>query len=117
MNFLDALNAHVQWKQRLKRYVEGTSEEKLDPAVICLDDQCILGKWIYGNQEGLSHSALFEKVRSMHATFHQSAADIVRLTQNGKAGDAERLLNGGYADISHQLKGLILKLAREHGYQ
>ncbi len=117
MNFLDALNAHIMWKQRLKSYVAGTSDEQLDPEVICLDNQCLLGKWIYGNQDTLSHSELFEKVRRMHATFHESAADIVRLTQKGKANEAQRLLTGGYADISHQLQGLILKLAREHDYQ
>ncbi|HEB59248.1 MAG TPA: chemotaxis protein [Gammaproteobacteria bacterium] len=117
MNFLDALNAHVMWKQRLKSYVAGTSEEELDPEHICLDNQCVLGKWLYGHRDALERSELFEKVRSMHATFHESAADIVRLTQKGKAREAERLLNGGYADISHQLQGLIRKLAREHQYE
>ncbi len=117
MNFLDAINAHVMWKLRLKSYVAGTSDEELDPDRICRDDQCVLGKWLYGNRDTLGRTPLFEQVRTMHATFHQSAADIVRLTQKGRTDEAMRLLNGGYADISHQLQRLIRQLAREHDYQ
>lgn len=48
INVMDAINAHVLWKIRLEKYMDGTSEEKLDAKVICQDNQCKLGKWIYG---------------------------------------------------------------------
>ena len=35
---MDAINAHVYWKIRLEKYVNGTSEENLDPEVICRDE-------------------------------------------------------------------------------
>lgn len=48
IKMMDAIQAHVKWKMRLQDYMNGTSEEKLDPIVICRDDQCTMGKWIHG---------------------------------------------------------------------
>ena len=113
MNFLDAINAHVMWKQRLLRYLEGTSEENLDPDHICKDNQCALGKWIYGNKDRFGKSPLFEEVRGKHAEFHQTAAQIIRLANEERKTEAENLLHGDYSHLSHNLQARIRKLARD----
>ena len=51
---MEAINAHIHWKIRLEKYLDGTSEEKLDPKLVSRDDQCKLGKWIHGR-----HSSTF----------------------------------------------------------
>ncbi len=51
-NFMNAIEAHVRWKVRLEAYINGTNEEELDADVVCRDDQCMLGQWIYGKGGG-----------------------------------------------------------------
>jgi hypothetical protein len=113
MNFLDALNAHVMWKLRLQRYLDGTSEEKLDPEHICKDDQCILGKWIYSNMDRYVKSPVFMDVRGKHAEFHRIAAKIVSLINTNRKGEAETLLRGDYSKHSQRLQALIRSMARD----
>lgn len=46
-----AIAAHENWKTRLGAFITGTSTESFRPEVICCDDQCDLGKWIYQDGE------------------------------------------------------------------
>lgn len=117
MNFLDALNAHVLWKLRLQRYLDGTSEENLDPEHICQDNQCMLGRWIYGNKERYLKSSVFEDVRGRHAEFHNIAAEIVRLINANRKQEAGELLRGDYSKLSHRLQTLIRNLARDLNFE
>ncbi len=114
-NFMTAIEAHVRWKIRLEAYIDGTSTEQLDADVICKDDQCPLGKWIYssgkdryGDHEG------FIDLRETHAKFHQSAGDVVRLVDQGKHKEATQLLcSGDYAKHSHRIKSDLARLSLE----
>lgn len=117
MNFLDAINAHVMWKLRLQRYLDGESEENLDPDHICKDNQCVLGKWIYGNMGRYEKSPVFVDVREKHAEFHLTAAEIVRLINANQKQDAERLLRGDYSKLSRRLQSLIRHLARDLNFE
>ncbi len=115
INFMSAIEAHVRWKIRLEAYIAGTSEEQLDPEVVCRDDQCPLGKWIYsdgGQQYG--DNPEFEAMRLTHAKFHQCAGDVIRLVDEGNKEEASRLLcSGDYASHSHQIKSKLARLALE----
>lgn len=88
MNFLEIINAHVRWKERLLAHIEGRSAEKLDPAVIARDDQCQMGKWIYGDGKLFQDTPQYAQVRAEHARFHQIAANVVRHVDSGDRGDA-----------------------------
>jgi hypothetical protein len=105
------------WKLRLQRYLDGTSDENLDPEHICQDNQCVLGKWIYGNQERYAKSAIFEEVRGKHAEFHKTAAQIVRLINEDHKQQAGALLGGEYSHLSHNLQAMIRRLARDLDYE
>lgn len=117
MNFLDAINAHVMWKLRLQRYLDGTSDENLNPDLICKDNLCILGKWIYGNQDRYTKSSVFEDVRGQHAEFHKLAAQIVTLIHEKRQKEAGELLRGDYSHLSHHLQSLIRRLARDLNFE
>jgi Chemoreceptor zinc-binding domain len=110
MDWMQIINAHVMWKQRLLACIEGRSEERLDPDIVSRDDQCVLGKWIYG--EGRRYDALpeYESVREQHARFHTKASEVVRMVRSGDQGSASVLLHGGYSKISEQLKHRLLRL-------
>jgi hypothetical protein len=72
LNFKTSIEVHMHWKLRLKAVIEGNSTEQLDPAVICRDDECILGKWIYGeSSERYRSSGLFKELCEHHALFHR----------------------------------------------
>jgi len=83
MNFDDAVKAHAEWKMKLSNYIR-SPDKSLDANVVCKDDQCALGKWIYG--EGKTHSALTEysTLKTEHAKFHNAAADIIRKADAGQ---------------------------------
>ncbi len=117
MNFLDAMNAHVMWKQRLLKHLEGRGEERLDPGIVTQDHLCVLGRWLYANGERFRTSPVFIDVRNEHARFHETAARIIRLVDEGLEAQARELLEGDYARLSHELQGLIRRLARERDFQ
>ncbi|MGA7595860.1 MAG: CZB domain-containing protein, partial [Gallionella sp.] len=77
MKWLNMINRHVAWKQRLLAYLDGTSQEKLDPVNIKKDDVCELGKWIYGEGKANIHIPYYHWVKSNHTLFHEYAAQIV----------------------------------------
>lgn len=104
INISDAVTAHMKWKGRLQSYLDGTSEEKLDPMVVCRDDQCTLGKWIHGsaiNHFGGDES--FQKLRSDHANFHFVAGTVVKKVQENDKTGADKLMKHEYATASREV--------------
>lgn len=98
------IEAHMQWKGRLRSYLDGASGEVLDPMVICRDDQCVLGKWIHGPALKYFHDDDgFHKLRSDHANFHFVAGTVVKKAQEDDRAGSEALLCGEYARASRDV--------------
>ncbi|MGE0080350.1 MAG: CZB domain-containing protein [Thiohalomonadaceae bacterium] len=115
IDFFTAIEAHVRWKIRLEAYIAGTSDEKLDPEVVCRDDQCALGKWIHstGGAQFGSHPK-FPELREVHAQFHKSAGEVIRAVDRGDMETArESLVKGDYARYSQRVKAELARLALE----
>ena len=112
LNFMTAIEAHIKWKSRLESYIQGTSSEELKGEVICRDDQCPLGKWIYSTGgERFGTIDTFGDMKGHHALFHQCAGRIVETAQAGNKDEAMRLLQyGDYVRASEQVKRLLAKL-------
>jgi Chemoreceptor zinc-binding domain len=112
LDITGAINAHQAWKERLFNYVSGTSNEKLDHNVICRDNACSLGKWIYGEgQTFFSELAEYHKLKSAHSAFHISAGDIIQSVNEGAKDKAEKLLTDGpFAEQSRQVQILLARL-------
>ncbi|NOT87349.1 MAG: CZB domain-containing protein [Lysobacter sp.] len=99
-----AIGAHRNWKDRLTNYLEGHSSEDLRPEVICHDDRCDLGKWIYSDgQKQLGQYPMFIELRAVHKIFHQQASSVVALHQSGKIDAAKWLLDGEYTKTSNRI--------------
>lgn len=115
LNFLEAIEAHVRWKVRLEEYISGISDEILDAEVVCRDDKCVLGKWIYG--EGGANYGTHPKfigIRETHKDFHRCAGQVIRFVDSGEIDQARDLLNKGeYAKCSHQIKAELARLSLE----
>lgn len=112
LDFKSAVDAHMKWKVRLDAYINGTSTETLNVDVVCRDDQCPLGKWIYsrGNNE-FGYSETFFDMKAHHAHFHRCAGDVLRAAQAGEKEKALNLLHqGDYVRASERVKKLLAKL-------
>ena len=112
LNFMTAIEAHIKWKTRLESYIQGTSNEDLKVEVICRDDQCPLGKWIYSTGgERFGTIDTFGEMKGQHALFHQCAGRVLDTAQQGRKEEAMRLLQyGDYVRASEQVKRLLAKL-------
>ena len=95
MNFDEAITAHSQWRIRLQSVIAGTSKEDLDPAVVCRDDKCALGQWIYGEAKIYVNLLEYDTLKISHAEFHQSAAQVLRLSAAGKLAEATAIMKEG----------------------
>ena len=110
-----ALTAHAEWKNRLIRLINGTSSERLDPAVVCKDDQCGLGKWIHGDgAKQFSSDPLFARLRQQHAKFHEAAAFVIE--EAHKQGDVKTLIADGsnFDQLSGQVISDLISMKLDH---
>jgi hypothetical protein len=112
LDIMGAVSAHQAWKERLFNYVGGSSSEKLDHNVICRDNACSLGKWIYGEgQAFFSELPEYHKLKSAHSAFHISAGDIVQAVNEGVMDKAETLLTDGpFSELSREVQILLARL-------
>jgi hypothetical protein len=114
INIMDAINAHIKWKIRLEKYLNGTSEETLDPKIVCRDDQCVLGKWIHG--PALKHfqgDDGFKTLRDDHAQFHVIAGKVVTSVQANEKAAAEALMKGEYMNASRKVVRDLTELHKQ----
>jgi hypothetical protein len=112
LNFMTAIDAHMKWKTRLEDYIQGTSSEDLKVDVVCRDDQCPLGKWIYSTGgERFGAIDTFGEMKHHHTRFHECAGNILATAQGGQKDEALRLLHHGeYMRNSERVKRLLAKL-------
>jgi len=111
INIMDAINAHIRWKVRLEKYLDGSSEEKLDYEIVSRDDQCALGKWIHGSALRHFHDDEGLKIlREDHAQFHLIAGKVVSNVQANNMDVAASLMKGEYSDASRKVVRALTEL-------
>jgi methyl-accepting chemotaxis protein len=111
--FDDAIEAHIKWKSRLLDLVDGSSSEKLDSNVVCKDNACALGKWIYGDGMRFQGSVHYSDLVKKHAHFHQCAGDVVRKVEMQDKTGALVILKGNFAEAAKQTVNSIMMLRKE----
>jgi hypothetical protein len=114
IDITEAINAHMKWKARLQRCLDGNSEEKLDPMLVCRDDQCALGKWIHGPALNHFHGdEEFNALRSDHAQFHYVASNVVYKIQQDDHAGAMAIFNGEYVQASRKVIHTLTELNKQ----
>lgn len=114
IDVMEAINAHVRWKIRLEKYLSGTSEEQLDPKIVCRDDQCVLGKWIHGvAHEHFQNDEGFKTLRTDHAQFHVVAGKVVTSVQSNDKATAEALMKNEYLQASRKVVHDLTELSKQ----
>lgn len=105
-----AIGAHGAWKLKLRVAITtGTSE--VAPEKVCKDDRCPFGRWIYGpTLDSMTRAGKpYQVVRRLHAEFHQSAADVLRLALAARKADADAMFQGTFAERSDKLVRALTK--------
>ena len=113
LDFDGVIQAHMQWKHKLRRFINGEGDP-LDPAVVERDDKCALGCWIHGAGKRFASDAGFVSLIDKHARFHRSAADIVRKTKAGDWNGANDTLLNEFSALSEGTVQAIRQLRERH---
>jgi len=97
MDFLSAIDAHGDWKKRLRAYLLNP-DHSLSAQKVSSDSECDLGKWIYsGETRAYVCDACFQKLKTVHAEFHEAAAEVVRRANTGEVMSEEDALGSSSA--------------------
>ena len=84
---IDAIGAHGNWKQRLRRAIEtGNSDFTFDK--IKVDNQCDFGKWLHSLSSDEKKSSHWLNIQQLHAKFHIEAARLLERAMQGKQKEA-----------------------------
>jgi len=111
-----AIASHENWKQRLQKVLEGTSDESFEPAVVCLDNRCDLGQWLHGpGEQRLGRYPAFQVLIARHQYFHTQASAVVAQAQSGDMEKARKIINSSYRQASSQVILLLKELKRGLG--
>ncbi len=111
ISLFDAIQAHTAWKKRLMDYVAGQSTEDLQPHIICVDNRCVLGKWIHGSGKArFGEQPLFQQLVEEHAKFHYHASRVVEAHLAGNTALANQILSENFAEQSRYTVNCLAKL-------
>ena len=100
-----AKSAHLNWKTRLRAFLDGRAG--LTEAEAVSHHDCAFGKWYYS--EGLKkHGDIAElrEVEAPHAELHRTIKEIVRAKNAGDEASAERLY-ASVDDLSRRIVALL----------
>lgn len=105
LNFHTAITSHQNWKTRFKAMIESGVAEVLNPDVIAKDNECAVGKWIYGvGKEQFGKHPMWEKLRADHAFFHICASRVLAMIIRGDKQKAlQEIQHGAYARASNDV--------------
>ena len=87
------IDGHRQWKVKLREAIE--SNAKVDVSVLCRDDCCALGKWIYADGQRLRERTTFMDLVGKHAHFHKVAGQVGELINQERYEQAQDALASG----------------------
>jgi methyl-accepting chemotaxis protein len=112
-HFDEAIAAHIKWKIRLGQFIDGSSTEKLSSATVCQDNNCALGKWIYGAGTKYKTAVNYGQLQARHANFHRCAGEVVKKVENNDRAGAKSMLAGEFARAAKETVTSIMALKTE----
>jgi len=106
------IGAHGMWKQRLLKAIK-SGESEWVPEVVCQDNQCEFGKWLYSCSPDQKSSPHYNNVKELHAEFHKSAANVLALALEKKQAEAEKQISVG-SDYANNTNALTKEMMQWH---
>jgi hypothetical protein len=111
MDFDGAIKAHRDWKMKLANYIK-KPDGSIKAAVVCQDNKCALGQWIYGVGAIWEKLDEYSLLKTEHAKFHKCAGDIITKadTNQNIHEDATLGESSEFGIISTSVISAILKM-------
>ncbi len=111
-----AIGDHGRWKKTLKAAVD-TGKIDMQIPTIKSDSECGFGKWLHGPTitEKQRNSSHYQKVRELHAAFHEKAAKAAELAISGRKAHAMKMLevSGEFTKASAALTTSMMAWLKE----
>ena len=113
MNFDQAAISHIQWKERLLRYLN-EGDTNLDAAQLAAENECPLGRWIHEKRGQYSTYPQYATLEQHHRKFHQILGGLVRGVRAGLALRPETWLGADteFGKTSAAVLAAIMSLKR-----
>lgn len=90
MPLAQVVSAHVNWKTRLNKFMEGTLGYKLDPEMLMQANDTELGRWIL-QSDSIEMSAIkkdmLKQLHQANLELHQVASHIAQIIHDGRRED------------------------------
>ncbi|HKK47750.1 MAG TPA: methyl-accepting chemotaxis protein [Alkalispirochaeta sp.] len=91
INFATIRFKHLQWKSRLRAYING--EGSIDAEEAVSDRECALGQWYFGSGlERFGHLEAMQRIEEPHRRMHQLVQEIMALADRGETARAQEKL-------------------------
>ncbi|MFA6957235.1 MAG: CZB domain-containing protein [Thermoanaerobaculia bacterium] len=117
IDFDAAIEAHVEWKMRLRILLDSGEAASAYPDELEAADRCSFGRWLRSDGRRLESDPVYGALDRFHAEFHRSAATVIHLAAVGERLQAESTLAGEYARNSVNLLSALMELRRRVGAQ
>lgn len=104
IDFLKVTKSHLEWRDKLKRYIGGEAFEDWSVQEATGYAQCELGRWLRdaGNTQ-FAHLTAFARLEMAHAEFHYFAGAIIIKARQGSREEANRLLINEFSQATRRI--------------
>jgi methyl-accepting chemotaxis protein len=110
----EAIQKHAQWKFRFHQAL--LKNESVDANTISKDNQCELGKWLYGEAKTLyGQRSAHAQCLARHAAFHTEAGKVAGMINAHRNDEAERMLANGlpFSEASRAVAVALIELQND----
>jgi hypothetical protein len=112
IDFDAAIEAHVEWKMRLRIMLDAGEAANVQPLEFEAADRCSFGAWLRGEGRRFAEDPVYAALDRFHVEFHRAAAEVIRQAAAGERLQAEATLAGEYARHSVNLLSALMELRR-----
>lgn len=89
LDFTAARMAHMEWKRKLRRFLDG--KEKMDIKQAVSHHDCVLGKWLDSHgMQAHGHLPEMQHLYKNHETMHAVIKDVINLKHDDQGVQAEQ---------------------------
>lgn len=111
MNASQVIAAHREWKEHFR--IAMATREPFDLKQVASDCCCEFGHWLHSEaKKTFGHLPAYTKCVAQHALFHEEAARIAALINDGKLLEAEKMIAQGtpYARASENMGIAVIEM-------
>jgi len=107
IDFSGARIAHLNWKRRIRKYLDGKEQMSVQDATSHV--HCVLGKWLESEgMKNLGHIPLMKQLYQEHEQLHTLIKKIIIMKEHGQGYEAEQT----YMKVS-ELSAAIVRMLDE----